>query len=130
MTQDPLPNMPEPLPSSSELVILAGLRRRYFQLVDRAQEISDEVAAIKDRMSKLGHGEYAVGEGSVVVAPPNKRFDPELADTVLRRVDPNLVATCSTSHIDSSIAKRVLSPALYEQCQSTPAGAKVRVTIK
>jgi hypothetical protein len=119
--------MPNP---DTELIRLAGLRRRYFDLLRRASETEDEIAAIKDRMSKLGHGEFAVGEGKVTISPPNKRFNPELADTVLRRIDPNLVSTCSVSKIDSSIAKRVLSPVLYEQCQETPAGAKDRVVIK
>lgn len=127
MTQVPLPDMPD---VDTELLILAGLRRRYFDLMQRIDDTTDEIAAIKDRMSKLGHGEFAIGDGKVTVAPATKRFNPELADTVLRKIDPNLVPTCSVSKIDSTIAKRVLSPALYEQCQETPAGAKDRVTIR
>lgn len=129
MTQDPLPDMPD-IPEDSELVILAGLRRRYFQLMNSADVIATEVDAIKARMAKLGHGDHAVGEGKVSVSPPNKRFDPELADKVLRNLDPNLVVTCSSSQIDAKIAKRVLAPTVYEQCQATPPGAKDRVVIK
>lgn len=122
MTDVPLPSMP-PGPSPDE-ALLNGLRKRYLELAARAEEIDTEMAVIKDRLRKFGEGRHIAGDGYVQVSP-QKRFDPELAATVLRGINPDLVATCSVSKVDSGLVKKVVGENVYEQCQRTAGEPKV-----
>jgi hypothetical protein len=106
---------------SAEEVILVGLYRRFAQLAVQAKEIELEAAAIKERFRKLGQGAHDIPGIGTVTVQPQRRFDPKLADKVLRSIHPDLVSKCSVSHVDSKLAKQYVSGEVYAQCQ-VPAG--------
>lgn len=125
MTDVPLPDMP-PGPSPEE-IMLNALIKRYSELNLRSNEIAVEIAVIKSRMRQLGRGRHEYAVGTVTVSG-QKRFDPELADTVLRAIDPNLVPKCSISKIDAGLVKRVVGEDTYEKCQKPSGEDKVTIS--
>jgi hypothetical protein len=124
MTDVPLPDMP-PGPSPEE-ILLAGLRKRFLELAVRAHEIESEAKVIKERMRKLGRGQHAVGDGKITISP-NNRFDPGLAEKVLSEINPDLVAACSVSKIESSLVKKLVGDDVYERCQKAAGDDKVSI---
>lgn len=125
MTSVPLPDMP-PGPSPEE-IMLNALIKRMSELSVRAGEIASEMLVIKARMRQLGRGKHEFATGTITVSG-QKRFDPDLADTVLRAIDPNLVPKCSISKIDADLVKRVVGKDTYEKCQKPSGEDKVTVS--
>lgn len=124
MTDVPLPDMPAG--PSPEEIMLNALIKRYSELSVRSGEIADEMTVIKSRMRQLGRGKHQFAVGTITVSG-QKRFDPELADAVLRAIDPNLVPKCSISKIDAGLVKRVVGEDTYERCQKPSGEDKVVV---
>lgn len=120
----PLPDMPAG--PSPEDIALIGLRKRFLELAAKIEDYEAEQETIKANIRRLGAGTHAIGDGKVTITP-QKRFDPELAETVLTGIDPALVVACSVAKIDSALARKILSPALYDQCKKP--GGEDRVLI-
>jgi hypothetical protein len=118
---EPLPDIPE---FSSDQAVMQGLLRRYTMLGERASQIKQEMDAIKSRFRLLGRGQHDLGIGKVIVTP-QKRFDPEVAEKVLRAIHPDLVEKCSISKLDSALTKQFVSGEVYERCQSPTGEDKV-----
>lgn len=124
MTDVPLPEMP-PGPSVEELVLM-GLRKRYLELGAKIEDYENERTTIKTRVRQLGAGTHLVGDGRITISP-QKKFDSDLAETVLAQINPDLVARCSRSAVVSGLVKRHCGELVYEQCQK--AGGDDRVSI-
>lgn len=124
MIEQPLPDMPAG-PSPEDLVFI-GLRKRYLELGAKIAQYEEERENIKVNFRRLGAGAHPIGEGKATVSP-QYRFDPELAEKVLTDINPNLVAACSVVKIDPSLARAVLSPALYNQCKKSSGEDKVLI---
>lgn len=100
---------------------------RYGELERRRQSIVHEQDFIKGQLRKeLDLGKHELGTGVVTVSP-NRRFDPTLAREVLTRLNPALIDACSTTTLNAAAAKKVLPPAVYEQCMKESADPKVAI---
>lgn len=121
----PLPDMP-PGPSPEE-ILFGALIKRATQLNQIISDAGQELAAIKMRMRDLGEGQHEYATGKITITP-QRRFDPELAATVLRSINPDLVATCSVSKVDAGLVKKVVGSDVYERCQKPSGEHKVSIS--
>lgn len=124
MIEVPLPDMPAG--PSPEEILLVGLRKRYLELGAQIETYENERAVIKERVRRLGRGAHPVGDGKITISP-NNRFDPKLAEQVLTEINPDLVAACSTTKIDSSLVKKAVGDDIYERCQKAAGDDKVTI---
>lgn len=108
----------------SEEAVQRGLVQRYAELGQRIAEMKEQQDAIKTRLRVLGRGRHDIGDNKVTISA-NTRFDPELADTVLRAIHPDLVAKCSVSKIDATLTKKWVSGEVYGRCQRQAGEDKV-----
>ncbi len=104
----------------------ADLVRRYLDLSARIETQSEERDSIKVRLRLLGVGKHDTGAG-VVTVTPQRRFDADLAADVLRTINPDLVATCSISKVESGLVKKVVGDDVYDRCKKPVGDHKVSV---
>lgn len=125
MTDVPLPEMP-PGPSPEDLALI-GLRKRFLELGAKISEYKEEQETIKDRARRLGVGKHPVGDGRVSVTP-QKKFDADVAEKVLKDINPDILVACSRSVVQSSLVKLMLGDDVYERCQVRSGDDKVTIT--
>lgn len=77
-------------------------------------QIEELKAAIRDELATEGPGTFTAGDHSITLRP-NRRFDPMEA---LRVLPETIVQTITTTTIDTALAKKRLSPDMYEACMT------------
>lgn len=97
----------------------AALAAEYLDLKARAAVLDDRMKQIVSELRDLGPGRHEAGTCTVTVSP-SRRFDPDLARTVLAS-NPELLEACTEHVVSSAKAKQVLAPAVYESLM-TPSG--------
>ena len=107
-------------------VHIEDLVKRYVELSTLIDEAMSEQEQIKAQFRQLGLGKHVTGAGPITISP-NRRFNPEQAENVLRAINPDLIAACSETLLTSARAKQVLPPAVYEQCMKASDKYKVEV---
>lgn len=100
------------------------------RLRDINSKLADLTAAADDIKSQIRQavpaGARALIDGQpAVTVSANRRFDPDLAKTVL---PPELVQLCLVEKVDGAQAKRNLPPAVYEQLMTDVGQPVVRLT--
>lgn len=104
---------------------LADAQARRDTLIGPIDEEIDSLkAAIRQQLAEQGPGTYTAGDHTVTLRA-NRRFDAAYA---AEHLPPALLETITTTTVDSSLAKKRLSPEMYEACM-TERGAQV-VTVK
>lgn len=98
---------------------------RYLELEQRKASLVEEQDVIKNQLREaLDYGKHETGAGTVTLSV-NRRFDPTLAREVLTRLNPALIDACSTTNLNAAAAKKILPPAVYEQCMKESKDPKV-----
>jgi hypothetical protein len=92
----------------------ASLRRLYLDLDAQRADIEATQRAIKNQLrQRLGYGKHDVDDGKITVRP-NKRFNNTQAGLVL----PGRKLSMITRPVpDAHLAKKVLEPEEYTECQ-------------
>ena len=94
---------------------LADTQARKDELTAPLDAQIDELkAAIRDELATEGPGTFTAGDHNVTLRP-NRRFDPMEA---LRVLPETIVQTITTTTIDTALAKKRLSPDMYEACMT------------
>lgn len=104
-----------------------ALVQRYKDLTARRDDLQAEIDAILATARDLGLGKHATDHGTVAVGP-NRRFNAELAETVLTGINPALVTACQSTVLDSKKVKATVPPAVYEQCMKDAPNLKVTIS--
>jgi hypothetical protein len=108
-----------------ETTTVSELVARYAHLEQQRASIVEEQDVIKNQLREaLELGKHETDAG-VVTLSVNRRFDPTLAREVLTGINPDLITACSTTVINAATAKKVLPPAVYEQCMKESKDPKV-----
>lgn len=98
----------------SEITDEAGLRRLWLDLDAQRADIEATQRAIKSQLrQRLGYGKHIVDEGRITVRP-NKRFNTVHAGLVLPEHELSLITRPVP---DAHVAKKVLDPEQYLECQ-------------
>lgn len=105
---------------------LGFLVRRYLQLGTIIDDAKQEQDVLKEKFRQLGVGKYQTDAAPVVVSP-NRRFDRDTAEKVLRAINPDLIAACSETVLTAAKARAVLPPPVYESCMKASPDHKVNV---
>ena len=118
----------QPAPTAEQAAQLVG---EYLTLAEQLAALSAQVDTINDRLEQikaelrnLGEGTHEVA-GRAVAIIPQRRFNADRASLIL---PPDTLAQITAPAVSSSLAKRVLAPALYEACMV--ASGTPRVVIK
>ena len=86
--------------------------RRDELLAPLDEQISDLKAQLRDALPEPGT--YPAGDHTITLRA-NRRFDPTEA---LRVLPETIVQTITTTTIDTALAKKRLSPDMYEACMT------------
>lgn len=98
---------------------------RLVHINARITELHEEQDSIKHQLANnLKHGDYTINGKPAFTLSVGKRFDPNLAAQI---IPPQLLPLCQALVIDSTRAKAVLPPTLYEQCQKPNSKPTVRL---
>lgn len=98
---------------------------RYLELDARRNEIVAEQDQIKIALrTQLEPGRHDTPSGQKVTISPNRRFNADLAQSV---IPAELLPLVMTETIDSKKAKAVLPPALYNQCSAEVGEPRVSI---
>lgn len=98
--------------------------KRYLELDELAKDIASEQAGIKAQLRSLGEGNWEAPCGVQVLVTPQRRFNPEHAQTV---IPADLLPLVQSTVIDSKKVRALLPPALYEACQVESGDLKVTI---
>lgn len=97
------------------------LEARRVELVEAQEQIKHQLR------EHLDVGRHETDAGTVTLSV-NRRFDPTLAATVLEKINPDLVAACSVTKVDSSATKRLVGGDVYERCMAEVGAARVSIS--
>lgn len=106
---------------------LDDILAEWADVTTKLDELATRREQLADQLRALGEGSHVGTAGKVTVSQPARRFDAKLAIATL---PPEMLTLCQETTVSSTKAKKVLPPALYEQCQSASSSAKPRVTVK
>jgi len=88
---------------------------RLADVLCTVEELEAEASRLRASLAqRLGEGTHTLGKVKATVYP-QRRFDPALA---VRTLDPSLIPAIMKPTIDSTLARRVLTPEQYAACQS------------
>lgn len=100
---------------------LDELVERYLDLKDRAEQIAEQMEAIKECFRVLGAGQHATTSGiTITVQAPSRRFNLDRAWSLLT---PEQQALCVAPA--AAKVKAQLAPVLAEQCYDAGTGQAI-----
>jgi hypothetical protein len=98
---------------------------RLAHIQARRDELAEEENQIKAKLREnLTEGIYMINGRAVLGISTGRRFDPDLAASIL---PPELISLCQVTVIDSRRAKEILPPLVYAKCQKLSTTPTVRV---
>lgn len=104
---------------------MAAMVARLRVLNEQRTKLDEESEFIKQHLRQaLATGSYTYQGTAMVQMRPTRRFNPELARTVL---DPEQLALCTVETVDRATAQKLLPPADYESCMKETGRATVNL---